>query len=102
LNVNNIRAFFKDKLQVFSIFCSEKPAVMIRNLKAKYLANIDRLTQDKADMNTMTNDIIAQLEFCMDIMENLSGFYEKADTEGKQRIINSIFTGNLIYSEEKV
>jgi len=75
---------------------------MIRNLKAKYLANIDRLTQDKADMNTMTNDIIAQLEFCMDIMENLSGFYEKADTEGKQRIINSIFTGNLIYSEEKV
>jgi hypothetical protein len=71
-------------------------------LKAKYLANIDRLTKDKTEMNIMTNDISAQLEFCMDIMENLSGFYEKADTEGKQRIIGSIFTGNLIYSENKV
>ena len=71
-------------------------------LKAKYLANIDKLTGDKVEMNIMTNDISAQLEFCMGIMENLPGYYEKADTEGKQRIIGSIFTGNLIYSEKKV
>ena len=38
----------------------------------------------------------------MGILENLSGFYEKADMVGKQRIIGSIFTGNLIYSEKKV
>jgi hypothetical protein len=50
----------------------------------------------------MTNDLIDQLEFCMGILENLSGIYEKADVVGKQRIIGSISTGKLIYSEKRV
>jgi hypothetical protein len=38
----------------------------------------------------------------MGILENLSGFYEKADVVGKQQIIGSIFTRNLIFSKNKV
>jgi site-specific DNA recombinase len=38
----------------------------------------------------------------MGILENLSGFYANADLAGKQRILGSIFTGNLIFSEKKV
>ena len=71
-------------------------------LKSKYNSDIEKLTIQKADINIMTNDLSSQLEFCMGILENLSGFYEKADVAGKQRIIGSIFTGNLIYSGKKV
>jgi hypothetical protein len=54
------------------------------------------------EINFMTHEIGDQLEFCMGILENPSGFYEKADVAGKQQIIGSIFTGNLIFSENKV
>jgi hypothetical protein len=52
-------------------------------LKAKYKTDIDSFIKQKADINIITNDISAQLEFCMGILENLSGFYEKADVVGK-------------------
>jgi hypothetical protein len=71
-------------------------------LKTKYKTEIDSLTKQKSEKNIITNDISAQLEFYMGILENLAGFYEKADVMGKQRIIGSIFTGKLIYSEKKV
>ncbi len=71
-------------------------------LKTKYKADIDSFTKQKAEINIITNDISVQLEFCMSVLENLAGFYEKADVVGKQRIIGSIFTGNLIFSEKKV
>ncbi len=71
-------------------------------LKMKYSLDIERLTKERAEINMITSDLSEQLKFCMDILENLSGFYEKADVEGKQAIIGSIFTGKLIYSEKKV
>jgi site-specific DNA recombinase len=71
-------------------------------LKSKYNTDIERLIAQRSDISLMTKNITLQLEFCMDILENLSGFYEKTDVVGKQRIIGSIFTGNLIYSEKKV
>jgi hypothetical protein len=51
---------------------------------------------------TVINDISVQLNFCMGILENLSGFYEKADLAGKQQILGSIFSENLIFSQNKV
>lgn len=71
-------------------------------LKAKYTSDLDKLTKEKVEINFMTNDISDQLEFCMGILENLSGFYDKADVVGKQQIIGSIFTGNLIFSKNRV
>ena len=71
-------------------------------LKAKYTSTINDLTSKKEEARIITNDISVQLNFCMGILENLSGFYENADLAGKQRILGSIFTGNLIFSEKKV
>jgi hypothetical protein len=45
----------------------------------------------------MTHEIGDQLEFCMGILGNLSGFFEKADVAVKQQIIGPIFIGNLIF-----
>jgi hypothetical protein len=71
-------------------------------LKANYTIAIDQLNAQKSEIRIHSNDISVQLNSCMGIFENLSGFYENADLEGKQRIIGSIFTGNLIFSEKKV
>ena len=60
------------------------------------------LSSQKDEILSITKDISVQLSFCMGLLENLAGFYENADLEGKQRILGSIFTGNLIYEQKKV
>ncbi|MBN1181057.1 MAG: recombinase family protein [Bacteroidales bacterium] len=71
-------------------------------LKVKYTAEKEKLIKERSEISFMTHEIGDQLEFCMGILEDLSGFYEKADVTGKQQIIGSIFTGNLIFSENRV
>jgi hypothetical protein len=38
----------------------------------------------------------------MDLLLDLPKFYEKATIDGKQQLIGSIFTGNLIFVNKKV
>ena len=38
----------------------------------------------------------------MDLLLDLPKFYEKATFDGKQQLIGSIFTGNLIFKNKKV
>ncbi len=71
-------------------------------LKAKYTTTIHNLTSQKEDIRIVSNDLSAQLNFCMGILENLSGFYENADLAGKQQILGSIFSENLIFSQKRV
>ena len=71
-------------------------------LKAKYHCEMDNLTSKRLEMSSLTNDIATQLEFSLTVIENLSEFYSKADTAGKQQILGSIFTDNLVFSEKKV
>ena len=71
-------------------------------LKVKYNREMDNLIRQRAELNALNNDISAQLEFSLVVVENLSDFYSKADTSGKQQIPGSIFTDNLVFSGKKV
>ena len=71
-------------------------------LKQKYEANIYRLKFEKSELKNINKDVITQLEFCTDLLLDLPKFYEKATIDGKQQLIGSIFTGNLIFVNKKV
>jgi site-specific DNA recombinase len=71
-------------------------------LKAKCNEQINNLIAQKDAFRIIRNDISVQLNYCMGILENLSKFYENADVTGKKRILGSIFTENIFFSEKKV
>jgi hypothetical protein len=71
-----------------------------QQLKQKYEHEIHRLKFEKVELKNLSKDIITQLEFCMDLLLNLPEFYEKSSIEGKQQLIGSIFTGNLIFKNK--
>ncbi len=71
-------------------------------LKQKYEFEKHRLQDEKIEIRNFNKDILTQLDFCMDMVLNLSEFYEKSSIDGKQQLIGSIFTGNLIFENKKV
>ncbi len=48
------------------------------------------------------NCAFSKFDFCMNLLLNLTEFYEKSSIDGKQQLIGSIFTGNLIFANKKV
>ena len=73
-----------------------------QQLKQKYESDIIRLNYEKSELKNINKDIITQLEFCMAVVLDLPKFYEKATIDGRQQLIGSIFTGNLIFKNKKV
>ncbi len=73
-----------------------------QQLKQKYETETYRLKFEKAELKNLNKDTIKQLEFCMDVLVTLPEFYERSTVEGKQQIIGSIFTGNLVFKDKKV
>jgi site-specific DNA recombinase len=73
-----------------------------QQFKQKYEAEKYRLTGEKEELKNFNKGFLAQLDYCMVLVQNLPKFYEKSSIDGKQRLIGSIFTGNLIFKNKKV
>jgi len=54
-----------------------------QQLKQKYEAEKYRLSSEKEELKNINKDIIAQLDFCMVLLQNLPEFYDKSTIDGK-------------------
>ncbi|MCB0409205.1 MAG: recombinase family protein, partial [Flavobacteriales bacterium] len=69
--------------------------------KNRYNKTISDLQYEKEELKNLDTDLMKQIDFSFDILQNLGNLYKYSSFEVKQGLIGSIFPENLIFSKNK-
>lgn len=72
-----------------------------RGMKNEIESSLHGLTVKQMLLKGGNENYDAQIDLCINLMKDIDSIYKKANTEGKQRIIGSIFPERLIYEEKQ-
>ena len=70
-------------------------------MRNRYTSEMDQLKIDTMELNMISSQTKDRIKECHSILTNLDILYEKADLEGKQKIVSSIFPEKIIFGEKK-
>ena len=79
----------------------ELEAKEYKAIRDEYEYKARKLEAQIAEMTLMDSELKNQLEFCRELLPNLTKYYATADLRAKQEIIGSIYPGKLVFEGKK-
>ncbi len=70
--------------------------------KKRYEDTINKMILQRTELSMVRTEFDEYVRWGLNLMENISGYYLASPVDVKQKIVGSIFTGNLQFSEGKL
>lgn len=79
----------------------EIEAEEFNNIKGRYQKDLLKLKAEKREALSTDSSFESELNFGLNLLENLPELYATASTEQKQKIVGSIFKGTFVYEKNE-
>jgi len=70
-------------------------------MRNRYASELEQLETETKELDTISKETKERIKQCHSILTNLDNLYDKANLEGKQKIVSSIFPEKIIFGEKK-